>query len=711
MADNTVKGLNVKFGADTVEFQSGITGINKALKTLNTDLKSLDKRLKLDPKNVELLQKKFDTTTEAIRVTKLRLEEYQKELSQLKDEDIGGEDWNRLHRSISSTEAQLAKFEEEAKQTKKQLDAVNKSGGEAFSKIMEKAEKAAAKIAKVGKSIETAGRSLLPLTAAIGGFFALGIQGSSDLIEATNKVKVAFGENAQYILDYTKTADSALGETQAQVMDTASTLGLLGLSAEEAAVMISRIADVGSLQNRKFEDVSAAFISGINGSTKALQAYGIKAKEIDLQQYLVEQGMFKTRKEASKYIRSLDSTGRQALIYKKIMHDTANAQGDLQNNIDTFAVGSKVLAAEFKTLMTELSERLLPYITKAINYFRELTERFRNASEGQKDFIVQIGLLVAAIGPVMIVIGKLMQFVPKLVSGFKQISIVLKALGAVGAAQLALIALLVVAFIDLYKNNEEFRKKINEVIATIGQFVQGVLSDMAKIFKEDIIPILTRVYQAVLPVLEKGFLFIANIIKDVLMPILNTLWELMRDVIIPIFLDIADFLATYVLPVLAKLAELILTKLIIVFKGLGKVVQGVCDFFGWLWEGAKYLWDAFKETKAVKDIIGLFEWLGEVLDTVMDAMRWIADNIGGIAKGINNFFSGIGDWFSGIGDSIAAAFSSGGTGQFASGGIGTLNLTTSINVSNNGTPIDSNTIQEWGREITDVVSDHLGRRT
>lgn len=60
------------------------------------------------------------------------------------------------------------------------------------------------------------------------------------------------------------------------------------------------------------------------------------------------------------------------------------------------------------------------------------------------------------------------------------------------------------------------------------------------------------------------------------------------------------------------------------------------------------------------------------------------------------------------------AFASGGLGINTAGlgavyNGGTLQVTTNINVNNNGTPISETEIRKWGNTITEIVSDNLGR--
>lgn len=69
MAANRIKGINVEIGGD-------VTGLNKALKTVNgeirdtqSQLKDVERLLKLDPTNTELLAQKQRLLSQQIEAT------------------------------------------------------------------------------------------------------------------------------------------------------------------------------------------------------------------------------------------------------------------------------------------------------------------------------------------------------------------------------------------------------------------------------------------------------------------------------------------------------------------------------------------------------------------------------------------------------------------------------------------------------------------
>ena len=116
-------------------------------------------------------------------------------------------------------------------------------------------------------------------------------------------------------------------------------------------------------------------------------------------------------------------------------------------------------------------------ITSIVNWLTSLDDK-------TKDTIIKIAAVaavVAAVGPVLLVGGKLITGIGKVIknvgSVMKVISGATKVTGLLGKAMTALtgpvdiviavIAVLAAAFYSLYKNNEEFRNKVNAIWANI----------------------------------------------------------------------------------------------------------------------------------------------------------------------------------------------------------------------------------------------------
>lgn len=106
MAEEFV-GLTVKFGANTVEFDNSVKGMNTALTQLKKELQTINRQLKLDPNNVELLNRKMQNFQQQAEIGAKKIAELRKEQAALGDEKIGTVEWQKLENEIQKTEAQM----------------------------------------------------------------------------------------------------------------------------------------------------------------------------------------------------------------------------------------------------------------------------------------------------------------------------------------------------------------------------------------------------------------------------------------------------------------------------------------------------------------------------------------------------------------------------------------------------------------------------
>ena len=134
------------------------------------------------------------------------------------------------------------------------------------------------------------------------------------------------------------------------------------------------------------------------------------------------------------------------------------------------------LKSSIDVLVTSIGEALAPTIQMVAEFIQGLVDKFNALTPAQQQTIVQIGLVVAAIGPLLIVIGKvissvgsIMTLAPKIVSGVQnlmglgsQLMGGLQSLwGVIMANPIILIvtaiAAAVAAFIHFWNTSEEFR--------------------------------------------------------------------------------------------------------------------------------------------------------------------------------------------------------------------------------------------------------------
>lgn len=120
----TFEGLYVKFGANTVEFDKSVKGINNALSSLKKDFNNINKQLKMDPDNVDLLNRKLLNLQEQARVGAMKIAELKKQQKELGESEVGSAQWNKLQLEISKVESQMKVVDQAMNSTKKHIEDV-----------------------------------------------------------------------------------------------------------------------------------------------------------------------------------------------------------------------------------------------------------------------------------------------------------------------------------------------------------------------------------------------------------------------------------------------------------------------------------------------------------------------------------------------------------------------------------------------------------
>ena len=120
----TFEGLYVKFGANTVEFDRSVKGINNALYSLKKDFNNINRQLKMDPDNVDLLNRKLLNLQEQARVGAMKIAELKKQQKELGESEVGSAQWNKLQLEISKVESQMKVVDQAMNSTKKHIEDV-----------------------------------------------------------------------------------------------------------------------------------------------------------------------------------------------------------------------------------------------------------------------------------------------------------------------------------------------------------------------------------------------------------------------------------------------------------------------------------------------------------------------------------------------------------------------------------------------------------
>lgn len=114
MANSKIKGITIKFGADTTALSKALKSAEDTSKSLGSELSSVNKLLKFDPKNTQLLAQKQELLSKQVENTKEKLEALKQAQGEVekkfKSGDIGAEEYREFQREIAKTEQDLKSY-------------------------------------------------------------------------------------------------------------------------------------------------------------------------------------------------------------------------------------------------------------------------------------------------------------------------------------------------------------------------------------------------------------------------------------------------------------------------------------------------------------------------------------------------------------------------------------------------------------------------
>lgn len=168
-----------------------------------------------------------------------------------------------------------------------------------------------------------------------------------------------------------------------------------------------------------------------------------------------------------------------------------NSSGAAQNVADVMMdnLGGQltILKSTLEGIAISFGNALLPAVKKVVESLQGFLTWLNGLTDGQKQLVVTIAMVVAAIGPVLLIIGKLITAVTNVIKVVNLLKPAFAALNAVMAANpvgivIVAIAGLVAALVTLYNKNETFRNFVNTAWAQIKEVISGVVNALVTFF-------------------------------------------------------------------------------------------------------------------------------------------------------------------------------------------------------------------------------------
>lgn len=232
------------------------------------------------------------------------------------------------------------------------------------------------------------------------------------------------------------------------------------------------------------------------------------------------------------------------------MQNSAGATNTAFEKLDTNSTKIKKATNELKNdaidLGTTLMEELAPIIENIAEKISQFTEWFNGLSESEKQMIIQIGLIVAAIGPLLIVLGTVVSSGAKIIGGIPVIAKGLSGLFGIIAANpvLTIITAIVIAVFTLWTTCDEFREAVLEGIdilktvltagydfcVELGEEKLGRIQDAYEKYGGGITGILAASWQTWKEIWSTGFDVIDKLTGGKLTGVKNKFWSKFEEI-------------------------------------------------------------------------------------------------------------------------------------------------------------------------------------
>lgn len=485
MAEEFV-GLTVKFGANTVEFDNSVKGMNTALTQLKKELQTINQQLKLDPNNVELLNRKMQNFQQQAEIGAKKIAELRKEQAALGDEKIGTAEWQKLENEIQKTEAQMQVVQRAIDSTQSKLNSITPGKIEYVNRqldeMSQKLDNAAEKVGKVKEGFEKAGNAVAPFSAAAAGGLIAGAKAAGDLQEQVSKTKAVFKENSDEMDKFAQGAIDNINmseNTARGIMNTYGAMGSgLGLTEQAnkdmAKSLTSLTADVVAF-NDVSEDRASTALKGIyTGETESLKELGVVMTQTNLDNYAMANGYGKTTKEMSE-------SEKVALRYAYVQDALADAQGAAKREQDSFNGQLRLFKEQLVEIATNIGKVLIPALEPLLKHLNDMTEKFRTMEPEQLEKVVKAMIGLAGLAPALLGIAKVLGVVQGVLGGLSKAMLFLKdtkiagafakIFGGVSTGPILLVVGAIVAvgvaLKQLWDRSETFRNTISGIFDSI----------------------------------------------------------------------------------------------------------------------------------------------------------------------------------------------------------------------------------------------------
>lgn len=385
-----------------------------------------------------------------------------------------------------------------------------------------------------------------------------------------------------------------------------------------------------------------------------------------------------------KYINAANDQEAAQRLANSQMSDGSRAIEELKGSLETAAI--------------QIGDTLAPIVQKVAELITALVNKFSALPEGVQQVIVVVGILVAALGPLLMVIGQISlgisavagtlsklsgngRVATKLVGGIK--TAVTGLLGMITAHPvIAVITAIIAALVTLYNKCEWFREGVNRILKAIRDGFFAAWDGIVEFFTETIPNAWNEMLSSLLA--NPTIRTIVTTITDSFTKLkekLNGIWNGIKQ----LAQNAWEFIKNATLALVLLMIDLVTGDFEKLKSDLENILNNIKNAVANIWDSIKEItsniWNKIKNVvstlvslvketaisgfEALRDgiknairelpkiVSDIFEKIGSTISGWIDnAWEWGADFINGLKEGILSGVRGIVDAVKGIGDKI-----------------------------------------------------------
>ena len=385
-----------------------------------------------------------------------------------------------------------------------------------------------------------------------------------------------------------------------------------------------------------------------------------------------------------KYINAANDQEAAQRLANSQMSDGSRAIEELKGSLETAAI--------------QIGDTLAPIVQKVAELITALVNKFSALPEGVQQVIVVVGILVAALGPLLMVIGQISLGISAVAGALSKLSgnggVATKLVGGIKTAVtgllgmitahpvIAVITAIIAALVTLYNKCEWFREGVNRILKAIRDGFFAAWDGIVEFFTETIPNAWNEMLSSLLA--NPTIRTIVTTITDSFTKLkenLNGIWNGIKQ----LAQNAWEFIKNATLAPVLLMIDLVTGDFEKLKSDLENILNNIKNAVANIWDSIKEItsniWNEIKNVvstlvslvketaisgfEALRDgiknairelpkiVSDIFEKIGSTISGWIDnAWEWGADFINGLKEGILSGVRGIVDAVKGIGDNI-----------------------------------------------------------